>query len=700
MKTSRAAIVRADDPEYWELKAQETLGEVVLLGERYTKDAVLEAAFLVDGPIPSYVDNPDEGEDVSVQIGEDFYSLALRDYQNWPIKWWREAIQNSVDAGATRITCSSKYIKETGLWSVACEDNGGGMDKETLITKFLVLGASGKRGDPTKKGGFGKAKEMLILPWVSWEVHTRDVVVRGSGGRGKAFSAEFLSGTKLTVTMPDDYGKFTTAQTDARSFLAKCYLPGIEFRIAHQNEKETPAVKIDDLIVADKQVGRLIKEFPKGLNVYFKETDPTDSKSSSLFVRVDGLYMFSKSIYTSIQGQLIAETNLPSIQVLTANREGFAVQGLSYDLDDFCGSLVKKEREVLRDTTGLIRKKFKGSGKFTAAREQQFAAMFQDILATMGGTGRPISGQGIILTPSQTAEYTKAAHDILGNFQKEREVPEGSPKENIGVGAPSDYAVPPDAIKALMSIAFTGPTHLEAAIKQLAWEPDYFLANDIPGFLAPKVFWPATMSAKVKKLVRFWAELCRFVLIQIGCPDPYGVGCHFSNEVAGSNIRDEGETFLLINPIKVTVSRGKVVMGDPVTSPIYDIGDSQDVATLYSIAVHECTHFADGLSDHDEAFAAAMTFNVARTSGREKEIREILRAIKSRTAGEGPYRTERPKREETSDELAQKYANRVVKDAIRKGMSAEDAGKFWTQAYQRYVMTHEEHYGGGDPRAV
>lgn len=687
MKTSRAAIVRADDPDYWELKAQETLGEVVFLGDGYTKDGVLQAAFLVEGPVPSFIDNPDdEGEQMDVTIGEDSFSRVLDDYQNWRLKWWREAIQNSVDAGATKIECASVYDKEKNVWTVSCTDNGNGMDKETIITKFLKISGSGKRDDPTKRGGFGKAKEMLILPWLSWELHTRDLLVKGRAIKSKGYRAEYLKGTRLSVVMPGDNGKYTNAGTFAHDFVKKCDIPGVEFRIIQRHPDYSPT---DKTIYADRKAGELVRSLT-GLDVHFTRSKSTDSFTWEVDIRVQGLYMFTK--YTDkIPGDLIIETTIPSTKLLLSNREGFVNSDVQKELDKYIVELTKGPREALEKKSNLIREKFKGSGKFVGARERQFKAMFEGLLASLGG-GQVLQSQKIILNDIQRTEYAKVAHNVLGNFQSEKTVPEGHPDENIGVGAPSDYAVPPDAVKAIMSIIFTGPNHLEAAIKQLAWEPDYFIANDIPGFVPSHVYWPDKMSAKVKKLVRFWAELCRFVLIQIGCPKSYGVGVHFSKSTAGSHFREADknglmEDWLMLNPIKVTIEHGYVDIGDPVTAPIYDINDPKDVAIMYSIAVHECTHFADDLKHHDEAFAAAMTFNVARTSGMEKQIKEILNSVRSTTTVSG--RPRKTKREDISlEEMARNYAQRVVNDALRKGMPQSDAQKFWQPAYDRYMMKH------------
>ena len=42
---------------------------------------------------------------------------------------------------------------------------------------------------------------------------------------------------------------------------------------------------------------------------------------------------------------------------------------------------------------------------------------------------------------------------------------------------------------------FLGPNHLEAAIKQLVWEPDWFLVNEVDGYKVPKKFFPAIDDA-------------------------------------------------------------------------------------------------------------------------------------------------------------------------------------------------------------
>ena len=56
---------------------------------------------------------------------------------------------------------------------LSCDDNGVGMDEDTILDRFLVLGESKKSTDAT--GGFGIAKATILGACSWWEVHTRDL---------------------------------------------------------------------------------------------------------------------------------------------------------------------------------------------------------------------------------------------------------------------------------------------------------------------------------------------------------------------------------------------------------------------------------------------------------------------------------------------------------------------------------------------
>jgi hypothetical protein len=161
-----------------------------------------------------------------IGISREFFVTALRDYEDWTEKWWREAIQNAVDARATTIDCSVKEVPEGYL--VRCVDNGGGMDEDVLLNKFLVLGGTTKTAEGGTTGGFGKAKELLLLPWISWKITSRSTTVAGAGVEYDVTPAErYLGGVELEVLMPRGQ---STQGKNAVNFIGKCTIPGSALR--------------------------------------------------------------------------------------------------------------------------------------------------------------------------------------------------------------------------------------------------------------------------------------------------------------------------------------------------------------------------------------------------------------------------------------------------------------------------------------
>ena len=90
----------------------------------------------------------------SIGISRELFSGVLKKYSQWRIKWWREAIQNSVDAGATTINCGVVENPD-GTRTVWIEDNGSGMERDVLLEKFLNIGGSTKVGVSGMSAGIG-----------------------------------------------------------------------------------------------------------------------------------------------------------------------------------------------------------------------------------------------------------------------------------------------------------------------------------------------------------------------------------------------------------------------------------------------------------------------------------------------------------------------------------------------------------------
>jgi hypothetical protein len=204
----------------------------------------------------------------------------------------------------------------------------------------------------------------------------------------------------------------------------------------------------------------------------------------------------------------------------------------------------------------------------------------------------------------------------------------------------------------LQQLAFGGDRDLENSLKQLAWEPDFVLVSEVDNFRVPPRFLPETMTPRVKRLLRVWVETCRWVLMQLHCGEPYSVGFVFSPTLAAAFMRENNENWLLLNPFAAHKATKllKSIHNDwdkqsDVQRDLLDltlqVTQKDQFQYIYALAVHECTHFADGLDYHDETFTSAMTFNFARCADGMKQYKRILEVTKERDA-------ERPKQKKRS----------------------------------------------------
>ncbi|MEM7354409.1 MAG: ATP-binding protein, partial [Acidobacteriota bacterium] len=70
-----------------------------------------------------------------------------------PLSFFRELIQNAIDAGTPEIDVAFSY--QQGVMTISVDDYGEGMDRRIIDTKLTRLFSSGKEDDFTKIGRFG-----------------------------------------------------------------------------------------------------------------------------------------------------------------------------------------------------------------------------------------------------------------------------------------------------------------------------------------------------------------------------------------------------------------------------------------------------------------------------------------------------------------------------------------------------------------
>lgn len=604
-KTLRPGLYAAQstDPAYADLLAATMWRRASLRGQRDTLPGVSVIVVEVRRPVRRGIATRANGAEVrQMSIGAEYLQTAKRDYANWRETWWREAIQNSVDAGARNVSCEVTRNSD-GTWRVTCEDDGRGMDEETLTGKFMRLGGSGKRDEGGSTGGFGKAKELLLLPWLSYEIHSRSVLVVGAGTSYRVEAAQDRQGTRLTVTMAADD---KTSDVNARSFISKCYLPRVAFTVN------------GDPLSALMRSRRPVEE-TDDVAIYFnKDVGPSGSR---MYVRTNGLCMYDQWLDSSVNGNVIVELKKPSIEVLTANRDGIRDRDLRRFLEQFTSRLASDRLAALRTKKRIGRQIFRGDGRIKTGVAADEGSIVEELLPMERISSSTRSEPGEEVTSEEAAS---ASQGRLFRELADREI-EAAKDSELG-GSTISIVSTASANAAMVTISSTellGPNHAEAVAKQLAWRPDFVVDNEVEDFRVPSSLLPQRMSAKALFLARVWAELVRFVLIQLGSRADYGIGWVIDEQALAAYLESDGH-WVMLNPYADPVARDAIL----------DPRDPKVLKQLVALAIHECTHFHDGVSTHDVTFAYAMTKNMGKCAAIFREADRLVKALKIRKAGE------------------------------------------------------------------
>jgi len=564
---------------------------------------------------------------------EDYYERRLRDYDNWEIAYWREIIQNSRDSGATNMeleVAEDTYKDpETGdtvpCMRVSATDNGSGMDYETLMTAFFRRGGTLKQEGSV--GGFGDAKNLILTPWLGYEVRTQDVVARG---RHEDLYADltkqglpYLHGTRVTVWMPME--KTTTAEH--AQFLVEQSSLDIKFKVNGSLVKEKlprgTLVEEKPIVVekgysGERTVGQLL--------VYHSPR----AKRSGVYVRSHGLYMYEMHGWSGdFKGVVTVEVNAPPISVFTTKRDSLSFDSTARaDVNDVMQRLTTDPRKALKAVRDKKEMIFRGTGAILA-REGRVAELAAEIAAgadlerqkkTRGGALK--LGEGALTR-------------LLSSFEEKAE------ELRMEAGSEEGPSLAPLASTFGTLVAqssFVDVEQVAGAIQVSMWKPDFFLYQNISPWRLPKSLHPETMARKHHELLRVWTEVCKFLLVQFGMFRPFGVGWVFDSEydptageeavIAALYRRHEGMDWLLVNPVSID-RRG---YGDDISFVMagdrYSLKSPADVEELVSMAVHEITHM-QGFSTHTDAYAAALTSNMQAVFRIAPVIKKIVREARA-----------------------------------------------------------------------
>jgi len=152
----------------------------------------------------------------------EFFRKSKQEYRNWRWAMIPEFIQNAYDAMAENIAFSV-CEDEAGDLTLTCEDDGCGMDADTLVNVLLCLGGT-KKPDGAAIGGKGWAKQILFFAHRSYTIHSHDNLVNGSGGSYEINPAAHRHGTRIEVALDNDTFGLEDWCYIVREYASKCYM--------------------------------------------------------------------------------------------------------------------------------------------------------------------------------------------------------------------------------------------------------------------------------------------------------------------------------------------------------------------------------------------------------------------------------------------------------------------------------------------
>lgn len=264
-----------------------------------------------------------------VQFDDSYFKKTINEYQDWQFAFFRETAQNSCDAKASII--HYRIIEKDDHIYVECTDNGNGMTKDILLSKFLVMGGSHKSEGSV--GGFGYAKSIILFCHPFYEIHSQDNLLTGGYGRySDPVQSDFYKGTKITVHVDKDSSSYSTLCSKLKHWVENSTLKGTKVFL---NDEELKQCNLKTMKYKNETtVGQLA----------FKKIVDEYSYYSTLWVRMRGMAMFPKNIYSNenhFTGYLDLDAE-SSMSCLTANRDG-----LKPDYDSALNSLIQQLSEEM-----------------------------------------------------------------------------------------------------------------------------------------------------------------------------------------------------------------------------------------------------------------------------------------------------------------------------------------------------------------
>lgn len=506
-----------------------------------------------------------------IKLDRDFFKRERQQvYDHWQEAYWRELIQNSVDANARRIN-----IVLGTYPTVSLHDDGTGMTLDVLERVYMTLGRTTKGEDSDGVGGFGRARILTCFSHPNWELKSMGWhCVPAHDGMGYVvqpdphYKDEPGMMVRTTIDPKDDNGYWDLdgkLKRAWKNYLKTCHLPNIEFFIDGEPWKEDWKVAQEDEFLVDILDARLFHD-PKG--------------KGDLIVRVNGLTMFKQhyGLNGPHKGYILELNPKTSRKYLNGSRDSLhdkmreetdkllraAVRG---EYDRFMKPIPKllriTQREVYRvtePTAAPARSRYRARNFENRSLPNEFFT----------GKGRKVARSRSGLLPMAAKERAEFL---------ENEAAEGRIWTALDV-----YF---DGADVAFDVDTNNPQLREAA---LAWDPTIWKGSLVDGF----VFWSKKEERKAKLLRAFTSAVDLYASIYHGVTSQqysYVTGFRITGSELGSVsniIRPDKATlcFVALNPLGVDKD-GKVF-------ELYTSLDRDTLLDIGSTAAHEVVHLQHG----------------------------------------------------------------------------------------------------------
>ncbi len=199
-----------------------------------------------------------------------FNTRVKNQYSNIPLAISREILQNSIDAGASRIDIDTS---DNGF---CASDNGKGMNLEEFRQYYLTLG--GTRKDSGSIGGFGAAKEVLSFAWANWACKGNSFSVIGQYCKPPESATDNSLVNGFMVSARDDTLDGLAIANNARRIIA---LSDFDCKVYINGARAESGRKLQD--------AQIVQTFSFG-KLYHVKRRNSDEEPGMVYTRSKGLF--------------------------------------------------------------------------------------------------------------------------------------------------------------------------------------------------------------------------------------------------------------------------------------------------------------------------------------------------------------------------------------------------------------------------